>query len=144
MTMSFATDLSLAVCSTYTEGVNNGSANPTPYVVIYGGEVPANVRAPLGAANVLATLNQSVDAFNDPTADEDLGYTQAEATAIADQAATGDGDAKFYRQFDRDGNPVWQGTVSLPNGGGDMELSSVGIISGVNVVVQSYVFRVPM
>lgn len=143
MALSFNAALAQLICDTYTGRINNGSAQPTPYFVIYKGTVPANVRtAPAGDVAPLASVPMAADAFGDSVVNLGAGYVEATAGTITDTAATADGAASFFRQFDRDGNAIWQGTITGPGGGGDMELSTTNVVTGVNVVVQSYVFRV--
>jgi len=145
MTMSFNSATAVAACDLYTSRVAEGAAVAAPYFVVFKGTIPANVRAALpGDAAPLVTIVTAVDTFIDAAANEAGGYAEALANAIADTPAGADGIATFFRQFNRDNVAVWQGTVSEPNAGGDMELSSVNVIAGVNVVVQSYAFRTPM
>ena len=144
MTMSFNSATAVAACDLYTSRVNAGAAVPAPYFVVFKGTIPANVRAPIGDAVPLVTIVTAVDTFIDAVPNDAGGYAEALANAIADTPASADGIATFFRQFNRDNVAIWQGTVSEPNAGGDMELSSVNVIAGVNVVVQSYAFRTPM
>lgn len=145
MSLSFPAAVAIAACDAYVDRADLGTTNAAAKFTVYSGAVPASVNAALTGANVaLVTMAMSNPAFG--AAAENVGTVSADAAAepVADVAAAASGVATFYRLFDRDNNPIWQGTVSEPNAGGDMELSSVNVITGVNVVVQSFIFRVLM
>lgn len=144
MTLSVTAAVAIAACDAYTARAEIGSTNPAAKFTIYSGPVPATVTDALTGANIaLVTMTMSSPAFG-PAADN-VAAVAAEASAgpVADTPALADGTATFYRLFDKGGNAVWQGIVSTPNAGGDMELSSTSVITGVTVVLQSFFFRVP-
>lgn len=87
---------------------------------------------------ILATCQFSNPAFGAPAAG------QVTANAIAsDTNAAGTGVATSFRALDRDGNEVLRGTVSVPGGGGDAQISNVNISAGDRVDVPSFIYVAP-
>jgi len=108
----------------------------SPIVRIYGGSVPADEAASLGAATLLAEFTLA----SDWAAASSAGVkalsgtplsTTGEATAGAGTAAT------FYRIYASDGTTCHeQGTVATS--GGDMTIDSATIASGQTVRITSW------
>lgn len=143
MTLSLKASVAMAACNSIVAQADIGTTNPTAKFVIYKGTMPANVEAALGGALPLVEMPMATPAFK-PAVDNTVdGFADAVANPVAEVAATGDGTATFYRLFNRDNVAIWQGTVTEPNLGGDMELSSLTVIAGINVVVQSFTIRMP-
>jgi hypothetical protein len=143
MTLSVSTAVAIAACNAYTAKCDVGAGAAASFTV-YSGAVPANVATALTGANVaLVTMVMSAPAFGAAAENVSLAAAESAANAVADKPALATGTATFYRMFDKDGNAIWQGVVTAPNGGGDMELSSVSVIQSVSVVLQSFYFRVP-
>jgi hypothetical protein len=57
--------------------------------------------------------------------------------------ASGTGTAAKFRVYDRDDTEIWQGTVTLTSGGGDIELDSLSITSGQDVYLNTYTHTAP-
>lgn len=143
MTLSLHERVAIAACNAIVDQADLGTTNAAASFSIYSGPVPASVKAPLSGNTVLVQMTMSNPAFGDAVDNDTDGFAEAEAAAIGEVAAVADGTATFYRLFDRDGIAIWQGNITAPNLGGDMELSSVDVIEGVNVVVQSFFIRMP-
>lgn len=62
--------------------------------------------------------------------------------ALTDTGIT-DGTAAWFRFADSDGNGVVDGTVTATSGGGDLELNTVTISTGVNVEVTGGTITMP-
>lgn len=145
MAVSLSSIAAVKICDFITSLFNEGTAVDSGYVRIYSGPKPVNNRAALVGANlVLVELDSPADAFSDAAANDVAGYAEALANPIPDTPATSDGEATFFRQFNRNNEAVYQGDVSAANGGAEMELSSTSLIAGINAVVQSYAIRYPM
>lgn len=142
MALSLKASVAIAACDAVVAQAAIGSANPVRFTV-YSGTPPANIDAALSGNTALITIDMATPAFKAAVDNSVDGFAESEAEAIAEQPAIADGTASFYRLFDRNGTAIWQGTVSEPNLGGDMELSSLNVINGVSVVVQSFFIRVP-
>lgn len=143
MALSLKTSIALIVCDALVAQAGVGSTNPAARFSVYSGTPPANVEAALSGNTALITIDMANPAFKAAVDNPTDNCAEAEANTIAEQPAVADGTATFYRLFDRSGTAIWQGTVSEPNLGGDMEVSSLNVIAGVSVVVQSFFIRVP-
>lgn len=87
---------------------------------------------------LLATL-----AFSDPAFGAASGGV-ATANSISDETnATAGTAAEFYVE-DSDTNEIFQGTVTVTSGGGDMELSSVALANGDRVSITSMTYTAPV
>lgn len=145
MAVTLSSLAAVAMCNAFTALINQGSAVDSGYFRIYAGAVPANARAALvGENTLLVELDCSADAFADAVANDAAGYAEAQANTIPEAVAVGTGTATFFRHFDRDNRVVYQGTVSLPNGGGQLELSNTAVTAEINTVIQSYAITYPM
>ena len=111
-----------------TARANNGSLR------IYGGTVPTDANAALGAATLLAVLPLSATAF----AAAVNGVATANAIT-ADSSADATGTATFFRVLESDGTtPVFQGTVGTS--GAELNLSNTSVVAGGNVSVTSMTY----
>jgi hypothetical protein len=145
MSVSVSSAIAVLMCDTFTAQINVGTTVAAGYVIVYKGTVPANARAAMaGDVAQLVKLTSPADAFADAVANDAGGYAESIAGAIPNTPATADGHATFFRQYNRDNQVIYQGSVTLPNGGGEMELSSLDLLTGINAVVQSYSIRYPM
>lgn len=145
MALSLSSAVGIAACDALTAKTEDGSAVAASYFRVYAGPPPATIRDALDGANVvLIDMEMPSPAFQ--PAVENLTDEVAEAAAfpVDQKPADANGRATFYRMFNKDNQPIWQGLVTAPNLGGDMELSSIDVVSGVNVVVQSFFMRVPL
>jgi len=86
-------------------------------------------------STILATLLFSATAFGAASA----GVATANAIT-ADTNAANSGTAANFRFRDRDNNEVLRGTVSATGGGGDIQLSSVGITAGDTISITSMTY----
>jgi len=85
---------------------------------------------------ILATVE-----FQNPSFGVAAGGTATMAGApLEDSSAIGGGVAAVFRTRDRDDGEVFQGTVTLTAGGGDMELSSTTINNGDAVRINSFTY----
>lgn len=143
MALSLKASVAIAACDAIVAQAAVGATNPAVTFTVYSGTIPASVDAALAGNTALITIEMDNPAFKAAVDNVTDNCAEAEAEAIVEQPALADGVATFYRLFDRTGTAIWQGTVSEPNLGGDMELSSLNVITGVSVVVQSFFIRVP-
>lgn len=67
----------------------------------------------------------------------------ASANAIAAVAAVATGTAGWFRALDSDNNKVLDGSVTATGGGGDMELNTTSLVSGVDVDLTSWSVTMP-
>jgi hypothetical protein len=133
MAISLAVARKNAACDSITARANNG------FLRIYAGSVPANADASLGGATLLGTCGFGATAFGAAS-----GGTATAAAISSDSGADATADATFFRIFESDGSTVvWQGTVSGPGGGGDLILSPVSVVAGVQIAILGLTLTVP-
>lgn len=88
-------------------------------------------------STVITSLQLSVPAFGDAS------DGTAIANTIYDNTAFIDGTAALFDFYNRDATWVWGGDVTLPGGGGVMELSSLGMPKDTTVSISSARYMVP-
>lgn len=104
--------------------IDSGTTNPNGFMEIRSGAIPAT---PQDAATgiLLSTVNFALPAFGN----FDNGV--AIANPIADDTdIDATGTANWFRIYDRDGNGVIDGLVTLTGGGGDIEFNTIDFIKG--------------
>ena len=145
MSLSISPTLAIASCNLHVDAIDVGTANAAGYFIIYSGDMPDELTDPIVSGDNDALIRMDMDATAFGAAADVSGDLVARATAnaVADQPADLPGTATFYRQFSRDDVPLWQGNVTAPNLGGDMEISNTTVVAGVDVVLLSYVFDIP-
>lgn len=140
MAVKISTAAAIAACNALSDQPDVG-AGPNGTLVIYEGTRPANADTAIGAQKVLVTFELANPSFG---AAADAGTTaNASAEPIAAVAASATGTAQFFRIFNTDGDPVFDGTVTAVGGGGDMEISSTAVVSGIDVTVVSLTAVMP-
>lgn len=141
MTLYISQAVSLKTADALTAQVENGVGDGKPSQLnVYGGTRPATPDTAPGAA-ALVTFNLPAPAFKAST------YADNKATAVlntvtAVTAAT-TGTATFFRVLSGDGKTVVEGTCTDVAGDGDVKLSSVDIVAGIDVTVVSYSISLP-
>ncbi len=99
---------------------------------IYDGTPPANADASLGSNTLLAQLTLNATAFAAAS-----GGTATANAITADSSADATGTATFFRLLTSGATVVLQGTVSATGGGGDLQLGTTSITTGLTVSVSS-------
>lgn len=117
--------------------VDAGSTYPNGYFEIRTGTKPATPQD--GASGtLLATLSFSFPAFG--------SFASGSATANAispDTNVDATGTAGWFRVYDRNGNAVFDGTVTITGGGGDIEFDNVNFIAAGTVQITSMTITMP-
>lgn len=85
---------------------------------------------------ILATVEFAATAFGAAAA----GTATLLGVPLEDSSATGGGTAAVFRTRDKDGTEIFQGTVTVTSGGGDMELSSTTINAADAVRINSFTY----
>lgn len=85
---------------------------------------------------ILATVEFQEPAFGAAAG----GTATMNGAPLEDSSATGGGVAAVFRVRDEDDAEVFQGTVTITSGGGDMELSSTTINNGDAVRINSFTY----
>lgn len=114
--------------------IDAGAAAGT--IKIYSGAQPASADT-AASGTLLATFTLSDPAFGNAV------DGTATASAIADVLAAADGTAGWFRTADSNGATVHDGSVTATGGGGDMELNTTTLVTGVSVSITSYTYTQP-
>lgn len=116
--------------------VRNALADLIDDLVNTGAGANGTIEFQTAASAEVATINLSAIAFGAAA-----GGTMTLAATTDDTNATGNGSpvTKFIVK-DQDGAEVFQGTVTLTAGGGDIELSATTIGSGSTVSLTSFTY----
>ena len=113
------------------------AADPTPgYVEVRVGTQPATAGDTATGA-VLATIVLPLPAFDAPSGGV------ATAFAVDTVTGTGDGDAGWFRAYDGNDAVVFDGSVTASGGGGQMQLNTITISTGVDFAVISFTITMP-
>jgi hypothetical protein len=110
----------------------------TGYIQIRTGTQPAD---PDDAASgtLLVTLQ-----LNDPAFGAAVdGVADADVTPVPEATAVATGTAGWFRAYDDNDASVIDGSVTSTGGGGDMELNTTAIVSGVSVRVTAWSVTMP-
>lgn len=104
---------------------------------IYSGPVPATVES-AATGTLLATLYLGTPAFDPASA------ALAMSTAIAPEISAAAGTAGWFRLWSAGAVAAYyDGTITAPGGGGDLQLDSVTIEAGATVTVDTIVLTRP-
>lgn len=94
------------------------------------------VIATAGFAVIIAEIPLNNPAFGAAAS----GVATADVSPQPEATAIGTGTAAVFRLEDRDEAEIFQGTVTPTGGGGDMEMSSVGVTTGDAVRVNLFTY----
>lgn len=129
----------IAACNSIVALVDAAESPGT--LVIYQGSRPANVGTAIGAQTPLVTFTLNEVAFGNAV--ELASGATATANAVDNVQAQASGTAQFFRVFNGDGGAIFDGTVTDTSGNGDLKLSSVAVIEGIDVTVVSLTATMP-
>jgi hypothetical protein len=129
----------IAACNAIVDLLDGGSGAAT--VTIFSGSAPTNCED-ADTGTTLAVLTCSDPAFGN-AADANPGGRATASAVTSDASANATGTAGYFRAKDSNGVVIDQGSVTATGGGGDMEINSVSIVSGVEVAITSWTFTVP-
>lgn len=107
-------------------------------LVVYSGTRPATADTALSGNTALISFTLPNPSFGAPSPVS--SGAQATANAITAVAAGATGTAQFFRIYDgtgATGTVILDGSVTDTTGNGDLKLSTVNVVSGINVSVVS-------
>lgn len=139
MALRFSAAIAALACSAYT-GAVDAAATPGK-LIIYDGARPANGDEAVTTQVALVEFEMGDPAFAAPV-DVTAG-AQATANAIAAVPAANSGTASWFRIYDGDDLPLWDGAVTDTTGNGDLKVSSTTVVQGIEVSVVSLTFTQP-
>lgn len=106
-------------------------------IKVYSGSQPASAND-AGSGDLLATFTLDDPAFGAASS----GVVTLEGTPLETTGAD-DGTAGWFRLEDSDGNNILDGSVTASGGGGQMQLNTTTISTGVDVSVTSGTVTMP-
>ena len=128
-----------AACDAIVDLLDGGSGAAT--VEIRSGAAPTNCED-ADSGTLLAVLTCSDPAFG-AAADANPGGRATASSVTSDSSANATGTAAHFRAKDSNGVVITQGSVTATGGGGDMEINSTSVVSGVEVAITAWTFTVP-
>lgn len=132
--MKITTAVRTAMCQALVDLIDVGASAST--IQIRTGSQPSSPNS-AATGSLLATIT-----LDDPAFATASGGS-ADANPIDPVAGTGDGTAGYFRVLDGNGATIEDGSVSVTGGGGDMQLNTTTISTGVDVLVTSWTITVP-
>jgi len=134
VTMRFITAMRNNLTNLVVDALDAGAAAGT--VKIYTGSQPASAND-AASGTLLVTITCSNPAFGASASGT------ATASAIAAVNASVTGTAGWFRAADSNGLTVMDGTCTATGGGGEMELSTLSLVSGVPVDITDWTVTAP-
>lgn len=106
--------------------IDNGSVNATGKIEFYSGTRPSSPQVEPVGVTLLCALN-----FSNPAYGPHInGRASANPISGGANNILATGMCTWFRVFDRDNNPLWDGNVSIPGRGGDIQLADTYLIRG--------------
>jgi len=124
-----------AACDAVVDRVDAGAGAGT--IQIRSGTQPASADS-AATGTLLATVTLSDPAFG-PASNGSASLAGVPLSAVA----VADGTAGWFRMLDSNGNTVLDGSVSVTGGGGDLQLSTTTITTGLTVEITSGSISMP-
>lgn len=133
-----ATSITSAAAAAMAAALNTNIGS-TAKIRIYDGTAPANASAAATGTN-LVTFTCSSPAFDSTTG----GVMTLDVTPALTQAALATGTATYFRILDSAATTtILQGSVTATGGGGDLQLNTTSLSTGVNVTITSGTITMP-
>lgn len=134
MAIKISTGARNAACNAIVDLLDAGAGAAT--LQIRTGSAPTNP-SDSDSGTLLATLTFSDPAFGSSS----TGVATADPIT-SDSSADATGTAAHFRVKDSDGNVIFQGTVTVTGGGGDITFNTVSFVAGGTVSMTSLTFTV--
>jgi hypothetical protein len=127
MSLTLATIVRNKAGDTIVDMIDVGTLNPNGYIEFRTATKPANPQTAAPGV-LLATLRYSNPAYGS------FSNGQAVANPIApDENVAASGVCGWFRVYNCDGTPLWDGEVTVTGGGGDIEFDNINFIQGGTV-----------
>jgi hypothetical protein len=143
MTFRMPNATAIARCDALVDQLDAGSSETEGYVNIYTGTQPAAGDA-AASGTLLVTIPLQNPAFG-AASDQDPGAQASMNGTPSGVASVGGGPltAGWYRAFDRDDNPVCDGSVSESGGGGEMIIDNDSVADAATVTITAWTHTEP-
>lgn len=121
-----------------------GDEGVSPQLSLWGGVAPASMDEDVTEDHkLLVEFDLIGPVFGEPQLDEDL-FVYSDMLPVGGQLGRDDGEATFFRLYDRDGEPVMQGTIGLPGSGADIEMDDIDVTTTKLISVQGARLTLPL
>lgn len=142
MTVHLANAVAIVACDAINARINSGVANSGKGMLrIYSGTRPATADDALTTQSKLIEFTLPNPCFAPAV---EVGATgTATANAITPVTALASGSATFFRIVNSDGIIIFDGDVTDTTGAGDLKLSTVAVVNGIDVTVVSLTAIMP-
>lgn len=139
MAIKISSALAIAQADLIVDAIDAGSG--AGKLRIYDGTQATNPQTAVGAQVLLAEFTFSDPAFG--AAGAVTGGALATASAIAAVVASASGTASWFRILDSNNLAVYDGTVTVTGGGGDLTVQSLSIVISTEVSITSLTYSQP-
>ncbi len=139
MSISLSERAKNAGCLAITSLVDVGTLNSNGYISIYTAPRPSTTDSSSGSATRLAIVPLASPSFGTVSNGEALALGLNTSGVTVEATGT----ASWYRIFDKDNNPIWDGDIGLTSSGSDMEFNDLNFIKDGKVVVASFKAKMP-
>lgn len=127
MSLTLSTLIRNDMGDTAVDAIDRGTSNPNGYAEFRTTTKPANPQT-AAPGTLLATVRFSNPAYGT------FSNGRAVANPIAsDENVAASGVCGWFRVYDCDGTPLWDGEVTITGGGGDIEFDNINFIQGGTV-----------
>lgn len=115
-----------------------------PLLTVWAGEAPATAETDVDADTnaMLVEFPLAGTVFGDPQREGDV--LVCDLLPVGGATGQDEGEASFYRLYDREGNAVMQGDVGLEGSGADLEIDDIEIATQKLVTVKSLRLALPL
>ncbi len=141
MASSITNASAIAAVDAVADLVDVGATDANGDLKMYSGTIPADADSALGGAVLLTTNEMAIPAF--AAGIDAAPGGRAVANAIVDSTIAATGTASFFRVTNRNNVAIYQGTVTVLAGGGDIELNSIALQSGATLSITSLSITMP-
>ncbi len=144
MTIQISTKVAEAIVAAATGQLDTGSAEPSARLIIWSGPVPASPDVTIDVSGkLLADTFLPNPAFGAPAVVSLGESVEALAFAVPQFTAVDEGQATFFRLYDREGDVCVQGIVSDdPADNAPLTINQTAVVEGAVLTVQRLVIGV--
>jgi hypothetical protein len=136
MATRIATAAQNAACDAVVDLIDGGSG--AGYCEIRTGSQPATANTAV-SGSLLATITYSDPAFGAASS----GTATADITPALTVAASGTGTAGWFRMFDSAAAGIYDGSITVTGGGGDMTVNTTSLVATVNFTITAQTLTMP-
>lgn len=142
MTVHITNAVAIVACNAINARIDSGAANGGKgKLAIYSGTRPVTGNDPIVAQTKLIEFELPNPCFQGAV---QVGSTgTATANPITPVTALASGNASFFRVFNSDDVAIFDGDVTDTTGNGDLKLSTVAVVAGIDVTVVSLTAIMP-